>query len=136
MYELFEHTADLGLRVVATDLDELYAEAGRGFFSMIVEDLDRVGLSRRVPVRIEGSDPAYLLVDWLNELLVTFETRQLLLAEFDVRVTRTGLEASAAGEPLDPKRHRLLHEIKAITYHGLKVERTAQGWQAEVIVDI
>ena len=38
--------------------------------------------------------------------------------------------------PLDPKRHRLLHEIKAITYHGLKVERTARGWQAEVIVDI
>ena len=29
------------------------------------------------------------------------------------------------------------HEVKAITYHGLKVEQTgANAWLAEVIVDI
>jgi SHS2 domain-containing protein len=30
----------------------------------------------------------------------------------------------------------LSHEVKAITYHGLAVERTADGWRAEVVVDI
>ena len=33
-------------------------------------------------------------------------------------------------------RHELDMEIKAITYHGLKVERDGDGWLAEVIVDI
>ncbi len=47
-----------------------------------------------------------------------------------------GLEAAAWGEPMDPSRHELNHEVKAITYHGLKVEQTADGWLAEVIVDI
>ncbi len=47
-----------------------------------------------------------------------------------------GLTGVAWGEPLDHTRHELAHEVKAITYHGLRVERTADGWLAEVIVDI
>jgi SHS2 domain-containing protein len=60
----------------------------------------------------------------------------LLLSRFEVHVRDGGLSATARGEPLDPGRHSLLHEVKAITYHGLTVEQTDQGWLAEVIVDI
>ena len=136
MYELFEHTADLGLRVQAADLDELFAEAGLGFFSMIVENLDEVRATCTAEIRIEGRDRVYLLFDWLHELLVTFDTRRLVFSQFEVRIGDHGLAAEARGELLDPDRHRLLHEVKAVTYHGLKVERIAAGWQAEVIVDI
>jgi SHS2 domain-containing protein len=78
----------------------------------------------------------YLLFDWLNELLFTFDSRRLLLAKYDVHVDRSGLQAAAWGEPLDPARHRLEHEVKAITYHGLKVVQQDDGWLAEVILDI
>ena len=135
MYELFEHTADLGLRVEAADLDHLFADAGRGLFSMIVENLDEVRVEQAVSFQLEGRG-VYLLVDWLGELLFTFDTRQLVLSEFDVRVGRDRLRATARGEPLDPKRHRLHHEVKAITYHGLTLQRAEGGWRAEVIVDI
>ncbi|MHC4083509.1 MAG: archease [Planctomycetota bacterium] len=136
MYELFEHTADLGLRVRAPDLDELFAEAGLALFSVIVDDLGEVRATHTIDFRIEGRDPVYLLFDWLHELLVTFDTRRLVLSEFHVRVAGDGLEAEAHGEGLDPERHRLLHEVKAVTYHGLKLEQITEGWQAEVIVDI
>ena len=136
LYELFEHTADLGLRLEAAGLDELFADAGRGFFSMIVENLDDVRAERAVSFRIEGRRRDFLLFDWLNELLHTFDTRQLLLSSFDTQVTDDGLLATASGETLDHQRHRTLHEVKAITYHGLKVERADGGWAAEVIVDI
>ena len=39
-------------------------------------------------------------------------------------------------QPVDPARHEFDMEIKAITYHGLKVERDGDGWLAEVIVDL
>ena len=42
MYEVFEHTADVGLRARAGDLNGLFAEAGRGLFSLLVENLDVV----------------------------------------------------------------------------------------------
>jgi SHS2 domain-containing protein len=37
---------------------------------------------------------------------------------------------------MDESRHRMEHEVKAITYHGLKLEKTPAGWFAEIIVDI
>ena len=60
----------------------------------------------------------------------------MLFGRFDVSVTDDGLSATAWGEPLDPARHELAREVKAITYHELRVEQTADGWLAEVIVDI
>jgi SHS2 domain-containing protein len=135
-YETFEHTADLGLRVRAATLDELFADAACGLFSMIVPSLDTVRPLQAVEFRIAGDPTDLLLFDWLNELLYTYEVRHLLLAQFDVKVNEQGLTATARGEPTAPARHALDHEVKAITYHGLKLEHTANGWLAEVIVDI
>ncbi len=136
MYETFEHTADLGLRVRAPDLDTLFAEAAACLFSAIVEDLGTVRPDRRIDLKIDGAEREYLLFDWLRELLYRFDSSHLLLSRFEVRVGEAGLEGAAWGEPFDPARHALAHEVKAITYHGLKVERAADGWLAEVIVDI
>lgn len=135
-FETFEHTADLGLRVWAADLNALFADAGRGLFSLIVPDLESVRTTQPVTFELAGDGADFLLFDWLNELLYTFEVRHLLLCQFDVEVSDAGLTATARGEPLDPQRHVLDHEVKAITYHGLKLERLANLWRAEVIVDI
>jgi SHS2 domain-containing protein len=136
MYETFDHTADLGLRIRAPDLDALFAEAGQALFSVIVEDLTSVEPKQRLEFRLEGDEREFLLFDWLKELLYRFDSEHWLGSRFEVHVSQNGLEASAWGEPLDPARHRLLHEVKAITYHRLKVEQTRDGWLAEVIVDI
>jgi SHS2 domain-containing protein len=136
MYEVFEHTADVGLRITARDRAELYAQAARALFSLIVDDPATVRPVRSLHFRVEGQDDAYLLFDWLNELLYTFDTQRTLLVEFEVTLTPAGLEATARGEPYDPAHHRLEHEIKAITYHGLEVRPHDGGWLAEVILDI
>lgn len=136
MYELFEHTADLGLRVQAATLEELFAEAGRGLCAMTVENVEAVAAVEHRELRIEGTELDYLLFDWLNELLFLFETEELLLTEFEIRLTDEGLHADCRGEHSDRSRHRLTHEVKAITYHGLKLEQKPDGWHAEVIVDI
>ena len=137
MYETFEHTADLGLRVRAADLDGLFAEAGRGLFSLMIANLEDVRLVEEVSLGVVGEDLDYLLFDWLNELLFLFESRRLVLAQFEVRVTQTSVQATARGETFDPLRHRAEHEVKAITYHELKVVQEPDGgWLAEVIVDI
>ncbi len=136
MYEFFEHTADLGLRVRAADLGALFAEAARALFAAIVEDLDMVRPLQRVEVRLPADDREYLLFDWLKGLLYRFDAEHLLFSRFEVKLGDDGLTGTAWGEPLDRARHELSHEVKAITYHGLRVERTADGWLAEVIVDI
>lgn len=136
MYEVFEHTADIGLRVAAPDLPELFAEAGRGLFSLIVENLEDVRAVEATHVELEESNLSFLFFDWLKELLYRFETEKLLLSRFEVRVEDGRLQADATGERIDRARHHLDHEVKAITYHGFKVEQRDGGWIAEVIVDI
>jgi SHS2 domain-containing protein len=136
MYETFDHTADLGLRIRAADLNTLFAEAGQALFATLVENIDAVVPVRKLDVTIAGADREYLLFDWLKELLYHFDAEHLLLSRFEVRIGDDGLHGSAWGEPLDRGRHELGHEVKAITYHGLRVEPTADGWLAEVIVDI
>ena len=136
MYETFEHTADLGLRIKAPDLPTLFVEAGRALTSVLLDNPEDIRAEREIAIRIEGSDREYLLFDWLNELLYRFETERLLFAEFNVALDKSGLSAACRGEPADPQRHRLAHEVKAITYHQLQVRQTADGWEAQVIVDI
>lgn len=136
MYETFDHTADLGLRARADDLGTLFAEAGMALTAALVENPDAVRAERRLDVRLPADELEYLLYDWLKALLVRFDTEKMLYSRFEVKVSEAGLEGSAWGEPMDPSRHEMAHEVKAITYHGLTVERVEEGWLAEVIVDI
>lgn len=136
MFETFDHTADIGLRVSAETIEELFIDAARGLTSLLVENVDDVRPTQTETIRLAGSEVDYLLFDWLNELLFRFETGKLLCCEFHVRLSDQGLQATVRGETSDPTRHRLAHEVKAITYHGLSVQQTASGWQTELILDI
>lgn len=136
MFTILPHTADVGLRVEAEEINALFEEAGRGLFSLIVSNLEEVRSQRWKEIAIEGKDMEYLFFDFLNELLFIFESEGLLLREFDVSVGPRGLQAIAGGEKIDRERHRMAHEVKAITYHGLMVKKIERGWVAEVIVDI
>src|SRR5687767_15777647 len=104
MYETFEHTADLGLRARAADLDTLFAEAALALFSAVVEDLASVRPERRVDVQLAGDDRELLLFDWLKQLLYHFDAEHLLFGKFEVKVRDDGLTAAAWGEPLDRDR--------------------------------
>jgi SHS2 domain-containing protein len=136
MYELFEHTADMGLRVKAADLESLFSEAAEGLFSIMAEEPPAGERSRRHSFELRGGSREELFFDWLNELLYTFHAEKELLREFEVRIDGMRLEATAIGSPIDLAVSAHLREVKAITYHGLKVERTDDGWLAEVVVDI
>jgi SHS2 domain-containing protein len=136
MFETFEHTADLGLRIRAKDVHTLFAEAGKSLFSVIVAKPEEIRTIEEMPFTIMGHDVEDLLHDWLAELLFTFHVHRRLLAHFDVKIYPGNLTAVARGEKYDPARHEINLEVKAITWHELKVVQTPDGWMAEVIVDI
>lgn len=138
MHQILDHTADLCLRVRSPNLEGLARDAACGLFEIIAGDLDQIrpakdGIER---FRIAGSDPAWLLFDWLRELHAAFELRRMLFRDFDVTIDATGLRATAVGERYDPARHTLAHEVKGITQHELSVESTPTGWEATLVVDV
>jgi SHS2 domain-containing protein len=136
--ETFEHTADLGLRVFAADLPDLFRTAGEGLFDVIVANRGDVQIVVNDPVSLVAETTEDLLFLWLNELIYLSETQHRLYTRFEVTVDPNGcrLEGTIGGEPIDRARHVLDHEVKAATRHGLSLRAEQGGWVAEVILDI
>jgi SHS2 domain-containing protein len=136
--ETFEHTADLGLRVFANDLPDLFHTAGEALFDVIVANRGDVQSVETELVSLTAESTEDLLIEWLNELIFRSETQHRLYTRFDVTLDENArrLDATISGEPIDRGRHVLDHEVKAATHHDLFVRQVDGGWVAEVIVDI
>ena len=135
-YEVFEHTADVGLHAYGNTLSELFIHAAQGMESLMVAPVQiRTEVKREIAVT--GHDEVSLLIAWLHELIVLFDTEYLLFREFEiVFITETQVQGRAFGEPYDARRHDLSSAIKAVTWHETAVERVGKGYKARIIFDI
>lgn len=138
-YELFETTADVGVRGYGYTLEEAFENAAKAMFS-VMTDLSRVRPSEEVAIEVEAEDEEALLVNWLNELLARASIRKMLFSEFKVDVERREgiikLRALARGEPIDWRRHELRTEVKAATYALIRVGRVNDKYVAQLLLDI
>ena len=143
-YEIIDHTADIGIKVKADSLAELFAGAAYAMFDIIGE-LGNVEPKKAFSVSVEAFSVEELLAGWLRELLYLYETKRALFKEFIVKeitpLTEKGakgyrLKAEASGEKLDLARHEIKTEVKAVTYHQLSVAKKGNTWTARVILDV
>jgi SHS2 domain-containing protein len=137
-YRLVDHTGDLALEIWAPDLEGLHDAAARALFESIL-DLASVLPADRVVLRVaEAADPADRLVRFLSELLFLHETQDWLFCGAQVlELSDTALVAEGIGERFDSSRHRIERQVKAVTYHRLRLERVEGGlWRASVVLDL
>jgi SHS2 domain-containing protein len=134
--EFLDHTADGGILVQAPDLKELFARAAWGMFSLVT-DVDTIRPVERSRFRIEAGDLSALMVSWLSELNYRHVTEHRLFGKFSIiEIGEKWLFAEVEGERLDPTRHKIFTEIKAVTFHDLRVERDDRGWKTQIIFDL
>jgi SHS2 domain-containing protein len=135
-YEVFEHTADVGIHAYGSTLAELFVHAAQGMESLMVAPEQVRSLTGR-EITVEGHDSVSLLIAWLNELIFLFDTEYLLLRDFVIDdISETQLTARATGEPYDEQRHDLSSAIKAVTWHEAAVTHGDEGYKARIIFDI
>lgn len=135
-FELFDHTADLGVRAFAPSLPELVRVAGEGLYAAIGE-LHPGGELREEHFAFSDGDLAMLLRDYLAELLFIFERDHRMVTAIRVEAFEPGrLEVTGESHIIDPSASLFDREVKAVTYHGLELKPVAGGYQLEYIVDI
>lgn len=126
----------MGIAAEGDSLSTLFQQAALGARQIMTACSD-IGSDESFVVEVQGQDLEELLVDWLSELLFLCESRQFLPASFEIEITpELQLRARVWGESLDRSRCELQREIKAVTYHQIKVEKRGDGWQAQVFVDL
>lgn len=141
-YEYLEEgvTSDATFRASGRDLNELFTAAADATTNLMVGDLDALMPRTSVPLDVSADALDLLLVRFLEEIVFEKDAHALFLRATDVHVTPHGrgyrARAVLRGEPIDPAKHELDADVKAVTLHGLAVERGADGWHAQVTVDV
>jgi len=140
-FERIDHTADAGVLVRGRTLEALFVHAAEALFAVMFEPVPGPGPDDATErITVEAEDLPGLLQAWLSELLYRFEAEGRVATAFAVvRLDRApgacALEAEVRSGPYDPARHALQTGLKAVTFHQLRVEETAGGWEAQVIFD-
>jgi len=130
------HTADVGFEVEAPTVPALFERAALGLAATVAE-LDGVAARERRTVAVHADDRSALLHDFLHALLLLAQIDCFLISAVEVeQVDERSVRAVVLGEPVDPGRHHLHGEVKAVTWHGLTVAPTDAGWRARVLLDV
>ncbi len=136
-YELFDHTADVGVRVCAPTLAELLGPATAGLYAIIGRLVNDGREAESRELELGADEPALLLRDYLAEVLGLFEMGRRMVTAVDVReFSQTRLTATVQLQRVDVAASSLEREVKAVTYHELRIWPVADGYEATYIVDI
>jgi SHS2 domain-containing protein len=132
-------TADCAVQVEAESLDQVFCDAARALMTRMV-DLETVKASTSIEIELEEDSTERLFYDWLSELIFLKDTENMLFSAFEIKELETDhrfrLYATVGGEAIDHQRHEIAIDVKAVTMHMLKVERTGETWTAFVIFDL
>ncbi|MGC9011411.1 archease [Thermogladius sp.] len=138
-----EHTSDIYVKAVGSDILELLENAGLALFESMVDTKSvRPVLERGVSA--EGFDLENLLYRWLEALLTVYYSERIMCRDLEVHkleIERRGNELNyrvsgrCVGEVFDPSLHEGRVEVKAVTYSLMRILKDDK-WTAYFVLDI
>ena len=139
-FEFLEHTADVYIRAHGTSMSEAYQNAALAMFETMT-DSSKIAQTTEETFEVEAEDQYALLYNWLEALLIKFETDGMLFSKFEITDWKETPEtfkfkAKAWGEKFNPKKHPQKVGVKAVTYHLMVVIREPERVVLEFILDI
>lgn len=143
-YRYLEHSTDAIVQAHGSSLEELFENSAMGLVN-IMFDIDKVENRQSETIIASDENLENLLFDWLEKILLKIFIDQIVLSRFSIRVfekhenleeKRYFLEAQVGGEKVNYDKHNYKIEIKAITYHELKIQCTDTSYVATFLVDL
>jgi SHS2 domain-containing protein len=139
-FEFLEHTADVFIRSHGNTMEEAYENAAHAMFETMT-DSSKIAQIQEQTIEVEAEDQYALLYNWLEALLVKFETENMLYSKFQITNWQETAEtfkfkAKVWGEKFDDKKHPQKVAVKAITYHRMVIIREKDRVVLEFILDI
>ena len=135
-YEIIDHTADIGLRIIGSDLKELFQNSGLSLFQISSrKQFTKDKKHTAVVIKQKAGNIEELFINWLNELLSLSAVRGLIFYHIKInKISQNSLEAICQGSSIN--NYKVNTEIKAATYHNLSIKNNEKGWEARVILDV
>ena len=133
-------TADAVYEASGTSPEELFIAAVDAAVNVMVENLEDITPSRQFSIHCESENLEMLLYSLLEEIIYFKDAETLLLrvSKITIKSLDSGfsLDAGVYGEKINSEKHSLNVDVKAVTLYNFRVEETAEGWKATVVLDI
>ena len=135
-YKILDHTADIRVEVYGQDLPDLFVNAAKTLYDLMIEV--PTGVQRRViTIDISANDLQQLLVKWLSELLYRFDVHDFVVTQFDIKeLTEQHLVVECMGEKFYQTFLKVKTEVKAVTYHKIEITKGADRYTAKIVFDV
>jgi SHS2 domain-containing protein len=135
-FEIFPHTADIGIRVYGETLKQLFENAGEGTLFLMRED-SGINLENEVCFEIEAPFIELLLNKFLNEFIYLFDSKFFIIKEFKIDIFNENyIKGIFFGETLNEKKHKIKYAIKACTLEDMIIEKVDNLYKVDIIFDI
>jgi len=134
-YEIFDHTADIGIKITGTSLTEIFWKAIHATADLLsggieIEPIIEKGFS----VEEENIETAFVSI--LEEIIYFFEKELFLPSQCSVNIEKDLYEINLKGNIVSVEDIKNGTEIKAVTYHQLEIKKVDDKYQATVIFDV
>ncbi len=133
-------TADIAFKAWGENLSEAFIGAAEATMNVMIEDLETIRPEEKREILLHNELLDMLLFDLLQEIIYFKDAENLLLRikeiEVDQKDGHYSMRAAAQGEKLDPHRHPTRVDVKAVTLHRFRLEKSPEGWETTVILDI
>lgn len=135
-FEIFPHTADIGIRVYGKSLRELFENAGEGTLFLMRED-ENIENIEELDFEIKSDFIEMLLNKFLNEFIYLFDSKFFLIKDFKIyEFNENFIKGKFFGERFDEKRHKIKYAIKACTLEDMIIEKVDNLYKVDIIFDI
>ena len=135
-FEIFPHTADIGIRVYGESLRELFENAGEGTLFLMREE-DFLQEKEEINFEINSDFIEMLLNKFLNEFIYLFDSKFFLIKKFKIEeFNENFIKGKFFGEIYDEKRHKIKYAIKACTLEDMIIEKVDNKYKVDIIFDI
>lgn len=133
-------TADIAFEAWADTLQDLFVVCTDALVNVMIEDLDTIKKTESKLLRSKNNALDLLLFDVLQEIIYYKDAFRLILrldsAEIEENKGEFLFEGTASGESIDPRRHELAADVKAVTFHQFRLNNREGIWNAHVVLDI
>lgn len=130
--------ADVEFEATGKNLEELFVSCAEALENCMA-DLKSISPKVRKEIKLKNESADLLLYDFLSELIYLKDVEQLLFGKFSVKIKQNKnceLVADVWGEKINSKKHKLEDDVKAVTMHQYKIEKTKSGFKTQILLDI
>ena len=132
-------TADIAFEAYGKSLNELFENSALATFE-VMSDTKKIKQKIKRTFSVGGNSVENLLFDFLSELIYLKDADKVVFSKFMVKVNGKGnswkASASAHGDNIKSAKQNLKLDVKAVTLHMFKIEKTKNGYKAFVLLDI